>query len=183
MLLWISSFNSSPQKPRSRLSAAALNDERRLSNATLGHRRRSSSPSYNYIICHPQSQAIMSSAKSFALKALRCNITGQRLSRNISGQFQNGLVKAQAHQRAFRPAFVPVRWHSIPASARSKDYDFSQMKEFSSSPSKERLLIGKSILPTQQRSHCNTLTHPELQTSVNPPNTKQVLFPARSTSP
>jgi hypothetical protein len=94
----------------------------------------------------------MASAKSFALKALRSNLTVQRLSSTIPGQFQNGLVKSQPYQRALRPAFVPVRWHSIPASARSKDYNFSQIQEFATSPSEDRLLIGKPI-------HRNTSSH------------------------
>jgi hypothetical protein len=88
----------------------------------------------------------MASTKSFALKALRSNIAGQRLSKTLPLQFQNSLVKAQPFQRAPRPAFVPVRWHSIPASARSKDYDFTQVKEFASSPSEDRLLIGTSTI-------------------------------------
>jgi hypothetical protein len=90
----------------------------------------------------------MASAKSFALKALRSNIAGQRLSKTVPAQFQNSLVKPQPFQlRAPRPAFVPVRWHSIPASARSKDYDFTQVKEFASSPSEDRLLIGTTTHP------------------------------------
>ncbi|GAB7334165.1 hypothetical protein MBLNU13_g06233t1 [Cladosporium sp. NU13] len=83
----------------------------------------------------------MASAKSFALKALRSNIASQRFCKTVPAQFQNSLVKAQSFQRAPRPAFVPVRWHSIPASARNKDYDFTQVKEFASSPSEDRLLI------------------------------------------
>jgi hypothetical protein len=102
----------------------------------------------------------MASAKSFALKALRSNISGQRLSRNISGQLQSGLVKSQPYQRAVRPAFVPVRWHSIPASARSKDYDFGQIQKFATSPSEDRLLIGKPIEPQQQpRRYRRTQAH------------------------
>jgi rhodanese-related sulfurtransferase len=100
----------------------------------------------------------MASAKSFALKALRSNLTVQRLSRTIPGQFQNSLLKSQPYQRAVRPAFVPVRWHSIPASARSKDYDFSQIQEFATSPSEDRLLIGEPI-ETQQHYHCHTQAH------------------------
>ena len=94
----------------------------------------------------------MSTAKSFALKALRSNIASQRLSKTVPAQFQNGLVKAQPFQRAPRPAFVPVRWHSIPASARNKDYDFAQVKEFASSPSEDRLLIGKPTIPQPPNS-------------------------------
>jgi hypothetical protein len=103
----------------------------------------------------------MASAKSFALKALRTNITSHRLSRNIPGQFQSSLVKAQPYQRALRPAFVPVRWHSIPASARSKDYNFSQIQEFATSPSEDRLLIGKPIETQQQEQqhHHHTQAH------------------------
>ncbi|KAM0712482.1 hypothetical protein Q7P37_011578 [Cladosporium fusiforme] len=82
----------------------------------------------------------MASARSFAFSALRSNITRQCRGAVVQRQFQNGLVKAQPIQRALRPAFVPVRWHSAP-SERSKDYDFSQIKEFTSSPSPERLLI------------------------------------------
>jgi hypothetical protein len=98
----------------------------------------------------------MASAKSFALKALRSNLTVQRLSRTTPGQFQNGLVKSQPYQRVVRPAFVPVRWHSIPASARSKDYNFSQIQEFATSPSEDRLLIGKPI----SRLHPRRAQHP-----------------------
>lgn len=123
----------------------------------------------------------MASAKSFALKALRCNIAGQRFSSPISAQFQNGLAKAQPYQHALRPAFVPIRWHSIPASARSKDYNFSQIKEFASSPSKDRLLIGKNpdpnIVPAL-RTQAHTL---KPQTSANHPSMKPVSSRAQST--
>jgi len=100
----------------------------------------------------------MASAKSFALKALRSNIAGQRLSRTVPAQCQNSLIKPQPFaRRAPRPAFVPVRWHSIPASARSKDYDFTQVKEFVSSPSEDRLLIGTTThlipFPQQAQTH------------------------------
>jgi rhodanese-related sulfurtransferase len=92
----------------------------------------------------------MSSTKSFALKALRSTIVTHRLSKPVSAPFQTALSKSQLYNRAPRPAFVPVRWHSIPASARSKDYDFTQIKEFASSPSEDRILIGKNppITPT-----------------------------------
>lgn len=99
----------------------------------------------------------MASAKSFALKALRSNIASQRLSKIVPAQFQNGLVKPQPFERAPRPAFVPVRWHSIPASARSKDYDFTQVKEFASSPSEDRLIIGTFPIPPCFRNK-HTLT-------------------------
>lgn len=102
----------------------------------------------------------MASAKSFALKALRSNIASQRLSKTLPAQFQNSLVKAQPLQRtAPRPAFVPVRWHSIPASARNKDYDFTQVKEFASSPSEDRLLIGKPTPPISHYLASSTRTH------------------------
>ena len=103
----------------------------------------------------------MASAKSFALKALRSNVAGQTFRRTATAQFQNSLVKAQPFQRtAPRPAFVPVRWHSIPASARSKDYDFTQVKEFATSPSEDRLLIGTSPFPFHSRTkHTNSPTH------------------------
>jgi len=83
----------------------------------------------------------MASAKSFALTALRSNISRQCRSSNIARQFHTSFTKVQPCQRALRPAFVPVRWHSIPPSARVKDYDFSQIKEFADSPSPERLII------------------------------------------
>lgn len=85
----------------------------------------------------------MASTKSFALAALRSNISQQCRGASIARQFHTSFAKVQPTQRSLRPAFVPVRWHSIPSSARSKDYDFTQMKEFASSPSKERLIIGK----------------------------------------
>jgi rhodanese-related sulfurtransferase len=87
----------------------------------------------------------MASAKSFALTALRSNFSR---SSNTARQFHTTFAKVQPCQRALRPAFVPVRWHSIPPSARVKDYDFSQIKQFASSPSPERLIIGKSVQPT-----------------------------------
>jgi len=87
----------------------------------------------------------MASAKSFALTALRSNISRQCRSSNIARQFHTSFTKVQPCQRALRPAFVPVRWHSIPPSARVKDYDFSQIKEFADSPSPERLIIGELI--------------------------------------
>lgn len=126
----------------------------------------------------------MSSAKSFALKALRSNIASQRLSKTLPAQFQNSLVKAQPFQRtAPRPAFVPVRWHSIPASARGKDYDFTQVKEFATSPSEDRLLIGTPKHPKPPYIPPTSANSPILQTSASPPNTKQALSLARSTFP
>ena len=107
---------------------------------------------------NPHKHNTMASAKSFALKALRSNIAVQRFSKTVPAQFQSGLVKAQPFQRAPRPAFVPVRWHSIPASARSKDYDFTQVKEFASSPSEDRLLIGKPTIVHSPIAHKQTLT-------------------------
>jgi hypothetical protein len=115
----------------------------------------------------------MASAKSFALKALRSNLTVQRLSRTTPGQFQNGLVKSQPYQRVVRPAFVPVRWHSIPASARSKDYNFSQIQEFATSPSEDRLLIGK---PVHHKTSTTSTTTAQAHTYPNRrPRTLRIL--------
>jgi len=102
----------------------------------------------------------MAPAKSLALKALRSNIASQRLTRIVPAQFQNSLVTAQPFQRAPRPAFVPVRWHSIPSSARPKDYSFAQVKEFATSPSEDRLLIGKRphLASSQPQKHPLTKT-------------------------
>lgn len=83
----------------------------------------------------------MASAKSVAATVLRSNLSRQCRSAFAPRQFQNGLTKAQPTQRAVRPAFVPVRWHSVPPSASSKNYEFGEIKELSSSPSAERLLI------------------------------------------
>jgi rhodanese-related sulfurtransferase len=119
----------------------------------------------------------MASAKSFALKALRSNIAGQRLSKTLPAQFQNSLVKAQPFQRTTpRPAFVPVRWHSIPASARSKDYDFTQVKEFVSSPSEDRLLIGTSTITTPQCPTSGTCLLKPPPTDVREPSEYQAGF-------
>ncbi|KAK4554020.1 Thiosulfate sulfurtransferase rdl2, mitochondrial [Recurvomyces mirabilis] len=50
------------------------------------------------------------------------------------------LARIQQHEnRALRPAFRPVRWHSAPPQATT--YDFGQMKEFSKTPSDKRILI------------------------------------------
>lgn len=94
----------------------------------------------------------MASAKSVAATVLRSNLSRQCRSAFAPRQFQNGLTKAQPTQRAVRPAFVPVRWHSVPPSASSKNYEFGEIKELSSSPSAERLLIGRlrSAPPTIQ---------------------------------
>jgi hypothetical protein len=127
----------------------------------------------------PQTHITMASAKSFALTALRTNFSR---SSNITRQFHTSFAKVQPCQRAPRPAFVPVRWHSIPPSARVKDYDFSQIKEFASSPSPDRLIIGKPKLTPTTQPQTHSLTNTLHQTSASPPSTKQDSSPARSTS-
>lgn len=45
---------------------------------------------------------------------------------------------------ALRPAIVPSRWHSTPAS-NSKVYEFDQIKQISERPSPDRILIGMAL--------------------------------------
>lgn len=118
----------------------------------------------------------MASARSFALSALRSNISRQSRGAIAQKQFPHGLAKAQPIQRALRPAFVPVRWHSAP-SGRSKDYDFSAIRELSSSPSPERLLIGKQHHPrTQKPTHHPAHTNTQRATDVREPSEYEAGF-------
>lgn len=138
-----------PCDRKRRVPSVMLDDELRHSQTSPRSSRLAflrQQPDYPPSPSNWHTQPTMASAKSFALKALRSNIASQRFCKTVPAQFQNSLVKAQSFQRAPRPAFVPVRWHSIPASARNKDYDFTQVKEFASSPSEDRLLIGKPTI-------------------------------------
>ncbi|KAI6794151.1 hypothetical protein KC367_g6459 [Hortaea werneckii] len=46
----------------------------------------------------------------------------------------------QAQHKVLRPAFLPVRWHSVP-SGGSRAYDFDAMKQYVESPSPDRIII------------------------------------------
>lgn len=61
----------------------------------------------------------------------------------------------QRGQTAIRPAFVSVRWHSAPAG--SKTYSFDQMKQYTESPSSDRVIIGRLHSSTNTLSSAYTI--------------------------
>lgn len=85
------------------------------------------------------------------MASLRVAALAPRLSQGICRQCggtltrrsivpRNSLTSAY-QQRAIRPAYASVRWHSAPAS-NSKVYDFEQVKKITESPSEDFILIG-----------------------------------------
>ncbi|KAK4505960.1 hypothetical protein PRZ48_003925 [Zasmidium cellare] len=82
----------------------------------------------------------MAFARSAATAALRTNVCQQCRRSLTSKAFSQASRPQKTIQRAIRPAFASVRWHSAPAS-NSKVYDFSQVKQLSDSPKEGTVLI------------------------------------------
>ncbi|KXL46573.1 MAG: hypothetical protein FE78DRAFT_165849 [Acidomyces sp. 'richmondensis'] len=70
--------------------------------------------------------------------ALRLSSVVQR-TRTFHAGRRNAVWQVSGHGRAFRPGYVPVRWHSAPA--ESSVIDYAVVKQYSESPQSDRIII------------------------------------------
>lgn len=88
------------------------------------------------------SQLDMAFTRSAATAALRSNVCRQ--CRQVAArQFSQPALRRNVLKPTSpiaKPAFTPIRHHSAPGT-KSKVYDYAQVKEISSKPSAERILI------------------------------------------
>ena len=84
----------------------------------------------------------MANARPARVPMLAIHVSRQCIKALPRRSFAHAATRPQYGARpTFKPTFVAVRWHSAPAS-NQKVYDFDQVKQLSSSPSPDRILIG-----------------------------------------